>query len=161
MRFFLRAGCNSIIGRNRGFTLIEVLAALLILSVMLVGIVSARGKYLRQANLAMCKQQAVYAVDKLLASWWKDANHQIEIGQSGQLINDDKMQLDWRIVPVQKVEGVPDELAMQVVRLEVVNTAQVHTQDHVVLSMELMVSDLYAGKSTNEVDQTSEQRVEQ
>ena len=151
MRFFLLQ--NRLLNRS-GFTLIEVLAALVLLSILLVGIVSARSQYIRQSRVVASKQSAIIAVDELLEVWWGDNEHVIEVGQWGHLIDEESIRLDWQIEPVQRVEGVPEDLQMRIVRFEVVDKNQ---NDEVVLSVDLIVSDLSIGQELgDEVDRAAE-----
>ncbi|QQE11326.1 prepilin-type N-terminal cleavage/methylation domain-containing protein [Planctomycetota bacterium] len=136
MRFFLQ---QDRLMKRRGFTLIEVLAALVLLSMLLVGIVSARSQYIRQSRVVAGKQNAIVAVDELLNAWWEDEKHVIEAGQWGHLIDEETVRLDWQIEPVYRVEEVPEELKMRVVRLKVVDKNQ---NDEVVLFVDLILSDL-------------------
>ena len=55
-----------------GLTLIEVVAALVLMGTLLVGIVMARGKHTRQLALADERLAAIAAADNLLASWWAE-----------------------------------------------------------------------------------------
>jgi type II secretory pathway pseudopilin PulG len=57
-------------------TLIEVVAALVILGTVLASLVVARARYLHQWALATRRQEAVMIANSLLSAWW---------GQSAQL----------------------------------------------------------------------------
>src|SRR5689334_5271946 len=54
---------------RRGVTLIEVVAGLVVLSVLVSSLTLARGRILRQWGDAQRKQAATEAVDRMLASW--------------------------------------------------------------------------------------------
>ena len=143
MQFFLQRGkSNQWLVSRDGFTLIEVLAALVLLSVLLVGIVSARGKYVYQSHVVACKREAIATVDELLSSWWSDEEHVIKAGQRGRLLDGEKMQLDWRGVRVARVKEMDELLKGEVLCLEVVDRERRDSEDEVVLSVDLVVSDL-------------------
>ncbi|QDU34575.1 hypothetical protein KS4_26450 [Poriferisphaera corsica] len=125
-----------------GFTLVEVLAALVLLSLLFVGVVGARSRYLRQSARARSRLLAIDKVDDLLASWWMDETYRIKAGQQGQLIDDATIQLIWQIVPVKNIPNLPAFLAIEVVRLEVVDKMANKQDGEVVLSVDLLVSDL-------------------
>ena len=66
----MKTTCKTSWHRSQGITLIEVLAALMLMSVILVALVTARGSLLTQHAQATAKQDAVHAAETLLAGWW-------------------------------------------------------------------------------------------
>jgi prepilin-type N-terminal cleavage/methylation domain-containing protein len=58
------------ISRRGGLTLIEVIIAIAILGMILVGIVLAKSRHMRQFGVAKRKQAAVRATDELITRWW-------------------------------------------------------------------------------------------
>lgn len=53
-----------------GFTLLEVLAALVVLGTLMTGAMLAKSRYARQTALAERKLEAIRSVDDLLQGWW-------------------------------------------------------------------------------------------
>lgn len=66
-------------------TLIEVLAALLLMGSILVALVTARGRLVNQHAEAVEIQQAVQAADALLVTWWAADPPSVPIGERGEL----------------------------------------------------------------------------
>ncbi|MCC6680516.1 MAG: prepilin-type N-terminal cleavage/methylation domain-containing protein [Phycisphaeraceae bacterium] len=58
--------------RDWAFSLIEVLAALVILGSLLSAVVVARGRFIHQSALARQRLEAVTLTDQLLEGWWQD-----------------------------------------------------------------------------------------
>ncbi|WP_432799801.1 type IV pilus modification PilV family protein [Poriferisphaera sp. WC338] len=158
MRFFLRSNVGvyyNIQNRNiwwQGFTLIEVLASLVILSVLLVGIVTARGKHLRQSERMVLKQQAILAVDDMLEQLWQDSEHQLEVGMRGMLEADGGHSFYWEVRPIDLVEDVPDVLEMTLVKLSVFEQSFQDHYEEEILTVEMIVSNLSAFEKTEEED---------
>ncbi len=80
----MKSNCTTCSRRSRrvGLTLIEVVAAIVILGTILVGVVLARSRHTRQIRLAQRKATAVRLADRLLTDWWTDPNG-VPVGQSG------------------------------------------------------------------------------
>lgn len=57
--------------RSSGLTLIEVLAASAILSMVLVGMVTARSGLVRQMNVAQEKTKYLEEIEKQFQRWWR------------------------------------------------------------------------------------------
>jgi type II secretory pathway pseudopilin PulG len=102
-------GCN----RN-GLTLIEVIAGLMLMSTLLVGILTAGSRHMRQLRQAKQRLAAAAVADQLLTAW----------AQSGQNLAvrecaaPDAAGLTWRVRPVSRPSS-PESLGVEIVRLEV------------------------------------------
>lgn len=105
-----RARCRP--ASRRGLTLIEVLAALAIISMLLAGVATTRSRLVRQWGAADRTLAAVAAADALLAEWVRDGQLPRETagewGATG---------LAWRIGAVSNETA--EALGAEVVRLEV------------------------------------------
>lgn len=98
-------------------TLIEVLASLMLMGSILVALVIARGRLSSQHVLAIQKQDAVQAADRLLAAWWADTSgtsHAFTPGQRGPVAGHPGW--FWEL---SEVEGGPNNLAAQKMRLTI------------------------------------------
>lgn len=99
--------------KRAGLTLVEVVAAIVILGTILVGIVLAKARHTRQLALAMQQQTAVQAADELLTGWWAvkqgvpvEARGQLDttpamIWQTHVVANPEAQQLGSRVVQLQ------------------------------------------------------------
>lgn len=83
-------------GRRAGVTLVEVLAGLVICSGVLVGLVLAQSRLIRQQALAQQKYQAVEAADELLASL---ADGEPLQAAQGQIDRANSLKWHWRLDP--------------------------------------------------------------
>jgi prepilin-type N-terminal cleavage/methylation domain-containing protein len=97
----------------RGLTLIEVLAALAILSTLIAGVLVALGRSQRQWVRAHRQLEAVSAADALIASWWQGKG--VPVSASGVLPGEAGMR--WQTVPIPSFDAA--RLYAQVVRLQV------------------------------------------
>src|SRR5688500_6139833 len=79
--------------RRRGMTLVEVVGGLALLGTLLVAVLLARGRYIRQAAIADRRLQAVAAADALLAQWHQDPRS-LPRAASGDVPGDG--QFTWR-----------------------------------------------------------------
>ncbi len=136
--------------RRAGLTLIEVVAALVILGTILVGIVLSRSRHLRQIALTERKMQAVRAADGLLTGWWSSPEG-IPLEASGDVDSDPSLR--WR-TEVRDRPGL-EELNVRVVRLEIlenrstgrVKPGQVLTSVELLLASEPQEEDAPADSS--------------
>lgn len=124
--------------RPAGLTLIEVIAAVVILGTILVGIVMAKSQHTRQAAATGRQNAAVRAADELIAGWWSTGN--VPVGQSGPVESD--ASLTWR------TSEVPNEavarLGARVVRVEIRSASPAGTPapdgaDAAILAVELVL----------------------
>lgn len=111
----MRTNCRtcSRCSRERGLTLIEVVAAITILGMVLVGVVVAKSRHTHQLSRAQQKQVAVRVADDLISKWWLDS-HLVPIDAEGELATDPPLIWRTRIVDSYEIE----QLAARVVRVE-------------------------------------------
>jgi prepilin-type N-terminal cleavage/methylation domain-containing protein len=123
--------------RRAGLTLIEVIAALVILGTLLVGIVLSRSRHSRQIALAERKMQAVRAADGLLTRWWSSPEG-IPLGNSGQVESDPSLRWRTEVRPDPTLE----KLDVRVVRLEILETRSTGQAegDEVLTRVELLLA---------------------
>jgi prepilin-type N-terminal cleavage/methylation domain-containing protein len=100
--------------RQAGLTLVEVLAAVVILGTILVGVVVAKARHTRQLAVAREQTAAVHAVDGLIARWWADTGS-VPVGASGTLGQD--ASITWQTFLVANPQIAA--LGARVVRVEV------------------------------------------
>lgn len=122
-----------------GLTLIEVIAAIAILGTVLVGIVMAKGRHMRQMALTHRQADIVSATDDLISRWWLNGQT-IPAPRSGTLSGDPTLVWQTRLV----THPVLKSLEAQVVRLEVFDTRalpgeQVASSEPII-QMDLVVS---------------------
>src|SRR5688572_15241286 len=88
--------------RARGMTLIEVLAGVALLGSLLVGVVLARGRYIRQWTTAQHRLEAVQAADALLNQWWASED---SVPRSGMGSCGERRSLRWQTRLIESEEG--------------------------------------------------------
>jgi prepilin-type N-terminal cleavage/methylation domain-containing protein len=138
--------------RRAGLTLIEVVAAIVILGTILVGVVLARSRHARQIHLAERKALAVRAADALLTAWWTDANA-IPVGEEGRAGPEETFAWQLRAVHNADVERIGG----QAVRLTLRNavTSPANPSDGPLATVDLV---LPAPQPTNKDDDPHAQR---
>ena len=104
---------------SRGMTLVEVLTGLVLLSTLLVAMITARGRYLKQWGHADKRVEAVERADALLSAWWQDLETFPKTG-CGPISGTRGWR--WRTRVVKSEEAT--KLNSTIVRLEI------HTEDH-------------------------------
>lgn len=72
-------------GARRGSTLIEVLFGLVILATLLAAVVTARGRFLRQAADAEKKARLIHALDVQLERWYAAEPPTVPLNDTGAL----------------------------------------------------------------------------
>lgn len=97
-------------------TLIEVLAALLLMGSILVALVTARGRLVNQHAEAQAIQDAARAADALLVRWWASDPPAVPVSARGQVAG----QAGW-VWTTTPVAGAPDALELQAVRLSILD----------------------------------------
>jgi hypothetical protein len=95
-------------------TLLEVAAATVILSTLLIGVVLARARFVHQWTRADRQLRASAAADALLTKWWKDPGH-FPLAAKGAVPAEPQM--IWQTMPVTSAEA--QSLGVRVVRLEI------------------------------------------
>lgn len=130
--------------RSHGLTLIEVVAALVVLSTLLSSLMMANSAHRNQYQLATQKQQALELLDQWLRQF-KDSPASIPINQSGYL--DVNQQWEWRTSVDQPLELRQHNLSiltLQVYRSELAKESQ-DTFHH-----RSSTSDIYNTKVSNQ-----------
>jgi prepilin-type N-terminal cleavage/methylation domain-containing protein len=79
--------------RHRAFTLIEVVAALTLMSMLLVGTVMAFNRHQRQIDSARLRQSALDATDALMSEWF---SRETAFPENGSGIFESEAELHWR-----------------------------------------------------------------
>lgn len=100
--------------RRAGLTLIEVVAAVAILGVILVGTVLANARHTRQLALAEQRSAAIRATDALLMQWWSSPDG-IPVNERGAVADSDG--LTWRTSVV--ADRAIEQLEAQVVQVAI------------------------------------------
>jgi uncharacterized membrane protein len=121
-------------------TLVEVLAALVLLGSMLVVIVIGRNRLIGQYHAAQRRQAAVQAAERLLADWWKDPTRLLPRSAQGPVDGADHLQWRTQVVP----QAAADQLGGQVVRLQMIGQSpqdrRVQAEGLVLLSVDVVVA---------------------
>ena len=115
-------------------TLVEVVGGLALLATLLVAMLLAKGRYIRQSALADRRLAAVAAADALLTAWHQDASSLARTG-AGPISGDDGLSWRTRIVANPAVK----ELDAQVVRLEILDDRPTAAANPVLTSVEFLV----------------------
>ena len=100
--------------RRMAMTLVEIVAALALLSGVLVGILMATAGYTAQWSRAQKRIAAVAATDGLLKQWWRDVGR-LPVDGTGTLPGEPELSWQTRRRNVNELDG----LGTIVVRLEV------------------------------------------
>ena len=116
-------------------TLVEVIGGLTLLATLLVAVLLARGRYMRQAAAADRRLQAVAAADLLLTRLRQDPASLPRSG-AGQISADD--QLSWRtqIIPNPEV----NDMGAQVLQLQILDDRPVAAANPIVTTIELVIA---------------------
>jgi Tfp pilus assembly protein PilV len=121
-----------------GLTLLEVVAAIAILGTVLVGLVLAKARHVRQLAEARRLSAAVRAADSLLADWWTRPEG-VPDNESGPVGTDGSLVYATREVPSAAVE----RLTCRVVRVEIRQAATqvpgAETPDEPLVAVELVL----------------------
>lgn len=127
--------------RQRGLTLLEVVAAIAILGTILVGVVLAKARHTRQIAEARQLRGLVEVTDDLLTGWWADKDG-VPIEESGEVMRGGTYVWATRRIANVAVE----ELGARVVRVEVREQPAEQgvgpgDRDPVVMAVELVLRD--------------------
>jgi prepilin-type N-terminal cleavage/methylation domain-containing protein len=121
--------------RRRGLTLIEVVAALVLLGTILFSVTIARGRFMRQWADAERQLQATRAADALMTDWLGGPPSQVPRASQGPLAG--VADAYWRTLTL------PDPAARQlgavIIRLELID--QRRRTDNRLLSVDFLLSD--------------------
>jgi len=120
----MKSNCTTCSRRSRrvGLTLIEVVAAIVILGTILVGVVLARSRHTRQIRLAGRKAAAVQLADRLLTDWWTDPNG-VPVGRSGSVGENGTFVWETRELPRRDSRALGGRVVELTVRNAEVNSA--------------------------------------
>ena len=99
---------------RRALTLVEVLAALVILGTLLAGMVMAKARHTRQIALTRQRQDALRLADQLLSRWWASPAG-VPVNARGIADPDNLWTWETRLVNNPAIE----DLGARVVRVEV------------------------------------------
>jgi prepilin-type N-terminal cleavage/methylation domain-containing protein len=102
---------------RRGTTLVEVIAALVILGTILSALLIARGRFSRQKLVAQRRLEAVHALDQLIDHWMTGPASAVPVQSSGAL-SDSSNQI-WRMHLVPNPAAA--RLGTRVVRVDVID----------------------------------------
>jgi type II secretory pathway component PulJ len=105
----------SLNARSTALTLIEVLAAIVILGSVLVGMVLAKSRHTEQLALAKRKQEAAAATDALLNRWWT-RKEGVPLGEEGSFENHPDLQWRSRVVKNPAIEKLKGRVVRVTVR---------------------------------------------
>ncbi len=128
--------------KRAGLSLVEVVAAIVILGTILVGVVLAKARHTRQLAIAQQQQVAVRAADELLSGWWVSREGVPREGR-GQLATQPGMVWETKVVENAEVQ----RLGARVVRLEVRlaeglgQAGSISSEDQILVKVDLMQPD--------------------
>jgi hypothetical protein len=120
-------------------------AALALLSTLLVAVLTIKARVTRQAAHAQRRLEAVAAADRLLAGWWRDVKRLPRSG-GGRVPGD--AGLAWRTTPV--ANAPVNALAASVIRLEVIDARNQDMRGAVLASVEVVLDDAPARDTSPE-----------
>jgi prepilin-type N-terminal cleavage/methylation domain-containing protein len=102
---------------RRGTTLVEVIAALVILGTILSALLIARGRFARQELIAQRRLDAAHALDQLVNRWMTGPASAVPVQSSGAL--SDSSSQTWRthLIP----NPAATKLGSRVVRVDVID----------------------------------------
>jgi prepilin-type N-terminal cleavage/methylation domain-containing protein len=130
----------SLNGLRRGLTLVEVIAALGLLSSLMVGVLTALSSHKRMLSINELRLEAVDAADELLNKWTQLAGG-IPAPARGKLPNHDLLEWDTKIVD----KAYEPMWGIRVVRLEI---REATVSKKLLLSLSLFASAPSASSST-------------
>ena len=133
--------CNSS-HRNdnrHGFTLIEVLAGLVLLGSLLVTVTLAKSRYTRQLALAQRQLEAVEIADSTLSQWWQESPDSIPRNGKGLAkTGTGGRALSWRTRQLDMQEN--EQTGFTIVRFELYDPKQTESQSSLV-AVDLVIAD--------------------
>lgn len=100
--------------RRGGLTLLEVIVAIVLLATLLVGVLVATGRHLRQIRAADQRRQAIEIADGLLAQWLRDPQR-IHVPASGK----SRDGFIWRTRELPSTQVL--SLGLRIVRVEIMD----------------------------------------
>lgn len=130
--------------RYRGLTLIEVLAATVLLSLVLVGVVLARGRALSQWSTSNRLLEAVDVTDAWLMQQWQDLE---TFPRDEQGVIEGDTEFRWRTETI--TNPAVEDLGGVCVRLEILDT-QSDPEEAALLGIDLVLPDLTIEEDAHE-----------
>ena len=129
-----------------GLTLVEVLAALVIMGTILTGLVMAKSHHTRQLAIAREQQAATHVLDSLLSQWWSSPQG-VPINQRGSIEKDGRWTWESRTVPNSAIQ----ETGARVVRVELRPAAgeaeRAPENSQLTVAVELVLPEATGGKT--------------
>ena len=95
-------------------TLVEVVVGLMLLATLLVAILAAFGRHVRQVRHGQIRLEAARAADALLAEWFAEGGN---LPREDEGVMPDNARFLWRITPVE--DNVDETFDMGTIRFEV------------------------------------------
>lgn len=120
--------------RQRGLTMVEVLAALVILGSLLTAIVTAATRSSRQWARADRKLQAVVVADQLLEQWWADPKT-MPRQDTGDITDDSSFRWRTQVIPNRELE----KLDTEIIRLEMFDQRPEAVSREPIVAVELIL----------------------
>lgn len=125
--------------RRHGFTLIEVLAGLVLLGSLLATVTLAKARYTRQLSLAARQLEAVKVADSILSQWWQESPDTIPRDGNGQVTTElTEADLSWRTHPLDIQSE--EQIGYTIVRFELYDQQQPESQPPLV-TVDLAISE--------------------
>ena len=104
---------------HRGTTLIEVIAALVILGTILSALLIARGRFTRQELVAQRRLEAIHALDELVNRWMTGPASAVPVQSSGALSDSSKQVWRTHLVP----DRIAARLGSRIIRVDVIDAS--------------------------------------
>lgn len=122
----------------KAFTLVEVVASLLLLGTLLVGLLSAHRQHTRQIRSAELRLEAIAAADQLLKSWQTEGTWG-SVKSSGRFKDHEKFVWQWTVRTSPDLRGLPAAVG----RLNVFSVDG--DQEEPLVSVELLADNVFNG----------------
>jgi prepilin-type N-terminal cleavage/methylation domain-containing protein len=122
-----------------GLTLVEVLAALVLLGTILTGLVMAKSHHTRQLTRTAERQTGIRLADELITRWWTSPQG-IPVDQRGAIDGDSSWVWDTRLVPNDALQTLGTRVVRVTVR-PVSNDFGTATDDQAAVSVDLVLPD--------------------
>lgn len=127
---------------SQGFTLVEVVASLMLLGTLLVGLLTAHRQHTRQIRIAELRLEAIAAADQLLKDWQAEGTWG-SVKASGRFKDTEKFVWKWTVKRSRELRGLPAAVG----RLEVFGVST--DREPPLVSVELLTSDVVSLAAEN------------
>jgi prepilin-type N-terminal cleavage/methylation domain-containing protein len=124
---------------RRGLTLVEVLAALVLLGTILTGLVMAKSHHTRQLARTAARQTAVRRVDELITRWWTSSQG-VPIDQRGTVDGESSWIWETRLVQNDALQTLGTRVVRVIVR-PASGDIGIATDDQEAISVDLVLPD--------------------